>query len=96
VLLQKNAKVYLAARSVQKAQAAIEDLKAETGREAIFLELDLSSLNSVRASAAGFLRYDGGAALPVRANAYTVWSRNSTFYSSTRASCPALALDLTV
>jgi retinol dehydrogenase-12 len=89
VLLQKNAKVYLAARSVQKAQAAIEDLKAKTGREAIFLELDLSSLNSVRASAAKFLRYDGNIALLVRANGYTVWSRNFTFCFSTRASCSA-------
>jgi retinol dehydrogenase-12 len=56
VLLQKNAKVYMAARSAQKAQVAIEALKAETGREAIFLELDLSNLKSVRASAASFLR----------------------------------------
>jgi NADP-dependent 3-hydroxy acid dehydrogenase YdfG len=56
VLLQKNAKVYMAARSTQKAHAAIEALKAETSREAIFLELDLSNLKNVRASAANFLR----------------------------------------
>lgn len=54
-LLSKNAKVYLAARSQNKAKAAIEDLKQTTGKEAIFLLLDLSSLESVRAAAEEFL-----------------------------------------
>jgi short-subunit dehydrogenase len=47
--------VYLAARSEDKAKAAIEDLKQTTGKEAIFLRLDLSSLQSVKASAEEFL-----------------------------------------
>jgi retinol dehydrogenase-12 len=56
-LLAKNAKVYLAARSRARAQAAIDELKAVTGREPIFLELDLSDLKRVRAAAATYLRY---------------------------------------
>ncbi len=55
-LLEHNAKVYLAARSKEKAEAAIRELQQETGKEAIFLPLDLSSLASVRESAADFLR----------------------------------------
>ncbi|KAI1793118.1 NAD(P)-binding protein [Ganoderma leucocontextum] len=54
-LLQHNAKVYLAARSKEKADAAISDLKAATGKEALFLELDLASLASVKKAAGDFL-----------------------------------------
>ncbi|KAG9127029.1 hypothetical protein FRC07_000956 [Ceratobasidium sp. 392] len=54
-LLEKNAKVYLAARSRAKAEAAIDWLKRETGQKtAIFLELDLASLASVRKAADEF------------------------------------------
>ncbi|KZS95276.1 NAD(P)-binding protein [Sistotremastrum niveocremeum HHB9708] len=53
-LLAKNAKVYMASRSKQKAADAIAKLKAETGKEAIFLELDLADFDSVRKSAADF------------------------------------------
>jgi len=56
VLLQHNARVYLAARSKAKAGDAINRLKEETGKEAIFLELDLSDLASVRRAAKEFLR----------------------------------------
>lgn len=50
-LLNKNAKVYLAARSKTKADEAIEWLKQETGGKApIFLELDLANLDSIRKS----------------------------------------------
>lgn len=56
-LLEHNAKVYLAARSKDKAEAAIRDLQQSTGKEAIFLHLDLGNLASVRASAAEFLEY---------------------------------------
>ena len=55
VLLNHNAKVYLAARSATKANAAIAELKNETGKEAIFLQLDLADLPSVRQSAEQFL-----------------------------------------
>ncbi|KAH9857650.1 NAD-P-binding protein [Lenzites betulinus] len=54
-LLQHNAKVYLAARSKAKADAAIASLKEATGKEAIFLELDLADLASVKKSAQEFL-----------------------------------------
>ncbi|KAF7789134.1 hypothetical protein EIP86_000069 [Pleurotus ostreatoroseus] len=54
-LLQHNAKTYLAARSQEKAEAAIAELKAATGKEAIWLELDLASLASVRRAAEAFL-----------------------------------------
>ena len=53
--MEHNAKVYLAARSRPKAEAAIADLKAATDKEAIFLQLDLSSLASVRKAAEEFL-----------------------------------------
>ncbi|KAJ7051079.1 hypothetical protein C8F01DRAFT_1067277 [Mycena amicta] len=55
-LLLKNATVYLAARSPQKASAAIARLERETkGKTAVFLELDLADLKSVRKAAERFL-----------------------------------------
>jgi len=54
-LLEHNAKVYMASRSKEKADAAISELKAQTGKEAIFLELDLSSLASIRKAAEEYL-----------------------------------------
>ncbi|KAL5519884.1 hypothetical protein ACEPAG_1544 [Sanghuangporus baumii] len=47
-LLRKNAKVYMASRNKEKADAAITELKKETESEALFLELDLADLNSVK------------------------------------------------
>ena len=46
----------MASRSAEKAQAAIEDLKKDTGKEAQFLQLDLSSLKGVRKAAEEFLQ----------------------------------------
>ncbi|KAJ7501837.1 NAD-P-binding protein [Mycena galericulata] len=54
-LLLKNAKVYLAARSPDKAAAAIKRLEGETKNTAIFLQLDLADLPSVRKAAESFL-----------------------------------------
>ncbi|ESK95441.1 hypothetical protein Moror_995 [Moniliophthora roreri MCA 2997] len=54
-LLPKNAKVYIACRSRTKAQSAIERLHEATGKEAIFLELDLASLDSIEKAAETFL-----------------------------------------
>ncbi|KAI9443887.1 NAD(P)-binding protein [Lactarius indigo] len=54
-LLAHNAKVYLAARSAQKANEAIAELKNETGKQAIFLQLDLSDIPAIRKSAQEFL-----------------------------------------
>jgi len=53
-LLLKNAKVYMASRSRSKAEAAIADLERETGKKAIFLEIDLADLASVKKAAETF------------------------------------------
>lgn len=45
----------MAARSKTKAEEAIAALRNETGRSAIFLQLDLADLASVRRSADEFL-----------------------------------------
>ena len=47
--------MYIAARSEGKAKTAIGDLKQATGKEAIWLKLDLASLESVKAAAEEFL-----------------------------------------
>jgi retinol dehydrogenase 12 len=49
--------VYIAVRNEEKANAAIKELKEQTGKEAIFLKLDLADLKSVKASAEEFIRY---------------------------------------
>ncbi|KAG8901966.1 hypothetical protein FRB99_004984 [Tulasnella sp. 403] len=53
-LLLKHATVYMASRSRPKAESAIAELKAATGKEALFLELNLASLASVRRAAEEF------------------------------------------
>ena len=55
VLLEHNAKVYLAARNRKDSAVAIEELKEKTGREALFLELNLANLASVKKAAETFL-----------------------------------------
>ncbi len=57
VLLQHNTKVYMASRNKEKAESAIKELKEMTGREAIFLQLDLSSLASIKRAAQEFSRF---------------------------------------
>ncbi|KAJ7170001.1 hypothetical protein C8R46DRAFT_220507 [Mycena filopes] len=47
-VLFKNAKVYMLSRSRERAEAAISRLKSETGKEALFIQLDLADLDSVR------------------------------------------------
>jgi NAD(P)-dependent dehydrogenase (short-subunit alcohol dehydrogenase family) len=54
-LLAKNAKVYLAARSAEKAANAINGLEEATKKRAIFIPLDLADLHSVRRAAEAFL-----------------------------------------
>ncbi|KAE9399448.1 DUF221-domain-containing protein [Gymnopus androsaceus JB14] len=54
-LLKNNAKVYMAVRSQEKALAAIKELKEKTGKEAIFLKLDLSDLTTIRSTVEDFL-----------------------------------------
>ena len=56
MLLSKGAKVYLASRSEEKSQQAIEELKRETGKESVFfLKLDLADLVSVKTAAEEFI-----------------------------------------
>lgn len=55
--MSKNAKVYMASRSQKKAEVAIADLKKATGKEAIFLELDLANLKAIKKAAETFLGY---------------------------------------
>ncbi|KAI0056632.1 NAD-P-binding protein [Artomyces pyxidatus] len=55
ILLSKNAKVYLAARSEEKANAAISELKKATGKQDVyFLKLDLADLVTIKAAAAEY------------------------------------------
>ncbi|KZT27906.1 NAD(P)-binding protein [Neolentinus lepideus HHB14362 ss-1] len=53
-LLQRNAKVYIAARSQDKSEQAIKDLEKETGKTAVFLKLDLADLPSIKTAAEEF------------------------------------------
>lgn len=56
-LLNKNAKVYLMARSESKALPATEDIKQETRKSDVhFIRLDLGDLPSVKQAAAEFLQ----------------------------------------
>lgn len=56
-LLEHNAKVYIAARNKEYVEAAIAELKEATGKDALYLPLNLASLASVREAAEEFLRY---------------------------------------
>ena len=48
--------MYIAARSEERSQRAIEELKRETGNEAVFfLKLDLADLVSVKTAAEEFI-----------------------------------------
>ncbi|EIN10118.1 NAD(P)-binding protein [Punctularia strigosozonata HHB-11173 SS5] len=53
-LLLKGGDVWFTARSASKAEQAIAELEKETGRQARFLQLDLSDLSSVKRSAEEF------------------------------------------
>ncbi len=60
-LAKHHAKVYLCARSEEKAENAIQEIKNETQRsdlDMVFLKLDLLNLSSVTATATDFMRYE--------------------------------------
>jgi NAD(P)-dependent dehydrogenase (short-subunit alcohol dehydrogenase family) len=86
-LLKHNAKVYLAARTATKANAAIVDLKNETGKEAIFLQLDLADLTAVRKSAEEFLSFVPFSGVPTEISL--------TILSERRVSCRFLSITRT-
>jgi len=50
--------VYLACRDKEKTERVIRQLEEETSREAIFIQLDLASLSSVKAAAEEFLKLE--------------------------------------
>ncbi len=58
IFLKKNAKVVMLNRSVEKSQAAVDELKREFGTEAdvSFIRMDLSVLDSVREAAEEVLK----------------------------------------
>ena len=49
--------MYIGARSPARAEEAIADLKNATGKQALFLKIDLGSLKSVKAAAEELQRY---------------------------------------
>ena len=56
MLVTRNAKVYLAARSEERARIAINDICQSTGKSSIhFLMLDLADLTSVRKAAEEYM-----------------------------------------
>jgi hypothetical protein len=58
-LLLKNARVYVAARSKERGQVAVEELKRITGKTDVrLLQLDLGDLKSVKRAAADFQLYE--------------------------------------
>ncbi len=65
-LLLHNAKVYLAARNPEKTERVIKELTETTGKTAVFLELDLGDLKSVKAAAEVFLSCVSPCLLPLR------------------------------
>ncbi|CAG8543938.1 11481_t:CDS:2 [Scutellospora calospora] len=55
-LTRKNAHVFVASRSKDRGESAVELIKKETQKDSIeFLQLDLQSLNSVKHAAETFL-----------------------------------------
>jgi retinol dehydrogenase-12 len=83
-LLNHNAKVYIAARNAQRAEEAIKDLKAETGKDAHFIKLDLADLKSIKAAAEDYTRYDPFFNCPrcVRRDSSSKATRRSSMFCS--------------
>lgn len=71
ILYARNAKVYVAARSLERMQPVIDDIKASRPNakgDLIFLELDLSDLAKVKKSAQTFLTKEASGGLHVLYN----------------------------
>ncbi len=65
-LAERGASVWLACRSLERTQPALDEIKAKTGKDARFLPLDLGSFDSIRACAKAYL--DTGEPLHVLLN----------------------------
>jgi NAD(P)-dependent dehydrogenase (short-subunit alcohol dehydrogenase family) len=57
-LLAKNAKVYIASHNQARVDAAVGELEKETGNKALFIELNLASLSSVKDAAETFQKLE--------------------------------------
>jgi retinol dehydrogenase 12 len=55
-LARKNANVYMASRSKERALIAIEKIEKETGKKVEFLHLDLQDLKQVKSAADSFVK----------------------------------------
>jgi retinol dehydrogenase-12 len=63
----------MAARSKDRAEATIEELRRSTGKEAIWLELDLADLASVRKAVSSFMSQESNLHLLFN-NAGVMWT----------------------
>ena len=88
--------MYIATRNEDRANAAIEDLKQTIGKEAVWLKLDLASLESVKAAAEEFLgcvRSDFRPTTDLKT--WLARNQNFIFFSTTRAfPSPVTTVDL--
>ncbi|KAG8214670.1 hypothetical protein J3R82DRAFT_9748 [Butyriboletus roseoflavus] len=89
-LLQHNAKVYVAARDQARSESAIQDLKTITGKEAVFLKLDLGNLGAVKVAAEEFLRYDFSTHEDVLPDNFLTARRLGWMFSLTMRQCNQL------
>ena len=71
-LFRRNAKVYIAGPTPAEAEAAIQELKERTGKDALFVELDLANLRAIRKAAADFQRYDSSLKMKIEISSDTL------------------------
>jgi len=57
-LLQHNAKVYIAGHSKERCEIAIRELRNQTGKEAIFMDIDLANLGKIKMAVAEFQKLE--------------------------------------
>lgn len=76
-LASRGARVYMGARSAEKAEKAITDLKRELGPQAdiVFLKLDLTDFKSVVEAARELRRYVFK--VPIDSSGYDLWKRQT-------------------
>jgi len=85
-IVTQNATVYIATRSETKAIEAIQKLKAETGKEAAFISLDLVGLLSVKRAAQEFLQKEEKLDI-LRMFAWRFWTETLFTFSYSVVSC---------
>ena len=75
--------MYIGARSQAKAEEAINKLRELTGKDALFLKLDLGDLKAVKATAEEFLRYASSVLIPAMHLIFNTAKKRSCIYSLT-------------